>query len=90
MDVTNYSNTKSSIARIELKRTRSQITSNCYVSNWKSSYVPLFFQNKDDVEQRDAGAFRPDNKRCNGKQTYYFFFILQYKIIDQSKFVPKC
>jgi hypothetical protein len=25
-------------------------------------YSPFFIQNKDDVEQRDAGAFRLDNK----------------------------
>jgi hypothetical protein len=27
-------------------------------------------QSKDDIEQRDAGAFRPDNRRWNYKQTY--------------------
>ena len=28
-----------------------------------SSYLPSFIQIKDDVEQRDAGKFRPDNRR---------------------------
>ena len=35
---------------------------------------PFFFQNKDDVEQRDASVFRPGNRRWNYKQTYYFIF----------------
>jgi hypothetical protein len=28
-------------------------------------YLPFFIQNKDDVEKRDAGALRPDNRRWN-------------------------
>jgi len=41
-------------------------------------YLHFFFQNKDDVEQRDTGAFRPVNRRWNCKQTGLFFFNKYY------------
>jgi hypothetical protein len=45
--------------------------------------LPFFFQNKDDVEQRDTGAFHPDNRRWKYKQTIFFFKYYNKKLQGQ-------
>ena len=43
------------------------------------SYLPFFFQNEDDVEQRDTGAFHPDNRRWKYKQNVFIFLNITIK-----------